>query len=203
MAYISISQLSALPDNDINNNDLLLISRIQTLGENLAPAVSYKLNALEFKKGISSDVTNYLVDRWLISTENRYNILTSDIILSTTNAISTMANLSSDLTSEWHDLSTTLTADYNNLRNEWENLSVQILSDYIEFKDEVNTSALAAIEWLRNYTMEWLEQYSELSTAIKDWVSVNFVTLATDQTIVGQKTFIQEISGTALSAKWI
>lgn len=203
MPYISISQLSALPNNDVTNNDLLLISRVQTLGASLAPAVSYKLNALEFEKGISADVTNYLVDRWLISTETRYNILTSDIILSTSNAISSMTVLSNNLTNEWHDLSTILTTDYNNLRTEWRDLSVQISTDYVDFKNQVNLSALSAIAWLSNYTIEWLSQYSQLSNAITAWVLSSFVTLATNQTIVGQKTFTQDISGTALSAKWI
>ena len=195
MGKIKISELSNA--NQYNRNDVLLVSRRDS-SSSQTEYITFNYKIDDFRKEISSDVQQSL-----------YNALTS--ITASINDVydSRYDSLSEIVNDHIEDCAT----EHDELCGYLETLSNNLCADLTVFKSAVCLSIDAissAIDVKFNEISQIIstdhkqhvDAISALIDNLSNYITANYVTLNTEQTITGRKTFIQDIIGTAMSARW-
>lgn len=202
---IKISQLSGI--SEVTSNDALLISRPtgSDIPQNNSTGVyaSYKIDALSLCKQISAmtyiplnermndytSATNKTIDKYYYDIVSAFNTLSdnlcTDISVLSVNLSNTVSSLCSDLSTDFDNLSDGLCSNFESLSN-----GLCTTFDFLS-----NSLCTIMSTW-------WTNQLNNLRYDLCNYISSNYVSLASKQTITGQKTFIEDIIGTCLSAKW-
>lgn len=194
--YVEISQLDAI--DEIKQNDWLLLSRTDhTTPEDII--TSYKANAYEVQKSISSSVYQKLEPVWTAAYTSFKSEVTTNFSNHKTIVSNELSTLSCNLTSEWRELSTRM----KNTCDTMDSLCVTVSTEISTFIVCAEISVDEALRWLSNDYMTLCANMLGMEARLKAWADEKFVTLSGNDTISGNKTFTKDINGCALSAKWI
>ena len=194
--YVAISQLDTI--DKITQNDWLLLSRTDhTTPEDII--TSYKANAYEVQKNISSWVYQKLEPVWTAAYTSFKSEVTTNFSNHKTIVSNELSTLSCNLTSEWRELSTRM----KNTCDTMDSLCVTVSTEISTFIVCAETSVDNYIEQMKNNFEKLCADMLEIETRMKAWANEKFVTLSGDDIIRGNKTFTKDINGCALSARWI
>lgn len=193
--YITVNDLpnatTVLP------NDLIFVSRRDPTTQAI---MSYSADLYNIKKDISVLVANYtkksLHDPFAEYYDNSFVKLQGEWH----NVSTDLSRLSTNLTSEWNSLSTQLTTQMNKLSTDMYKLSSDLCTKISTFLVCVEISAQN--QWAK-YSLSLENKLSNTLADLSATIAANYVSVYNNQTIYGQKTFKEDIIGTALSAKWI
>ena len=192
---IKISELSTT--NHYNNDDILLVSRPDnSIGPTEYITFNYKIH--DFREKISNDVAIELenvvnthknsINNWF---NEKYNYLSSIV-----NEHIEECELShSKLTIEWNNLCVDLQDFIERIENQILNISADLDSKF----NKLSSSLCSTIE---QEHLIHTNSIIKLITDLSDCISSNYVSITGNQRITGQKTFAQDIIGTAMSARW-
>ena len=210
--YVAISELSSI--DSFSDRDEIFVTRCDnTTGENVF--ISYKANLGSFVNNLSSAITDHAVNEFYTPVSNyfvnKFAKIQTDFNELTTNydRLSTHYYGSDDsiidhdslsIVPHYKKLSADLSTLIYNKMFELNLLSTRLSTAVSTYIDTASCQINIFENTLSNNLCTWL---SNSMKQLSIWVSNNFVNLTGNQTITGQKTFTKDISGTALSAKWI
>ena len=195
MGKIKISELSNA--NQYNRNDVLLVSRLDS-SSSQTEYITFNYKIDDFRKEISSDVhsaLNAAFTRIISDINEEYDTRHSDLTDIVENHIEDCATEHDELCGYLETLSNNLCADLTVFQS-----AVCLSIDAISSAIDVKFNEISQI--ISTDHKQHVDAISALIDNLSNYITANYVTLNTEQTITGRKTFIQDIIGTAMSARW-
>ena len=193
---IKISELSNV--NQYGRNDVLLVSRPDDSIGPPAEYITFNYKIDDFRKEISSDVQQSLYNTLtsaISAIDNIYNTRHLSIRNDVSTHFTDCDNKHAELCDYLSTLSCNLCADLSVFKNAV-CLSIDAISSAIDSRfNEI--SQIISINHAQH-----VDDVNDLIDRLSNYISANYVTLNTSQRITGQKTFTQDIIGTAMSARW-
>lgn len=216
--YVAISELSSINIDTFTDNDEILVTRrdLTTEDDKSGPIyISYKANLNGIINSMHENIANHFktqyydkglhifqackdnIDALSIQLTSEYDKLSTHYYISAT--LSDGSEISG-IYPHYKQLSSSLCSTIASKMNEMDKLCVNLCNEVSTFINNASCQITSFEKTLSTNLCVWL------NNSIQDlykWIRNNFVDLTSSQRITGQKTFVRDIVGTALSAKWI